>query len=622
MVLNPTPLHRVFLFLYLLLMVVSGVQSQAPTAQITLTVEVVPAETPAADSLFLVGTFNNWNPGDKRYVFQRHTDGKYTLHLPASLLPFEYKVTRGSWETVEGDIQGKKIADRSLTKSSQAEAYKIQVVSWEDLAKQKGWNIIVTSLPENTPYQTDVFISGSFNNWQDHDSEYKLTPLTNGTYGIRIPKNEKDTLWFKFHRGSWQSVECRANGRTQQNHIAAWQKGEVVASYAYSIEAWEDLAGGTNAFFSFWLLSAILNCVVVLLAVALTRNNKKEESLMLGLILATTCIVLLGRLASYNHTVFEWWPHLLVVADMGYLILAPLYLLFLFRLANVQLSFHKALLFIPCLIQLIFYFPVFLTPRDQFVSLNLDNKFGSLFGYTSVAGCVYSVVLFVYCFYQLQKTLHTKRLPEHIQYYVTSIMITTGGMVFIWLCSLIALSIGNVWQLEVRLIHEYAVDIVWVLLATLVYVHLIQLFRFPYILRQAPEVLIEDDKKTSPHAREDLETLKEQLEQVMKKRKPYLNAKLGLQDLADAISVNMHTLSWVINEGYKKNFFDFVNEYRIEEFKRLVNHDQYKHYTFLALALEVGFSSKTTFNRAFKKFTGKTPREFFGSAQEAQLEGC
>jgi AraC-like DNA-binding protein len=86
------------------------------------------------------------------------------------------------------------------------------------------------------------------------------------------------------------------------------------------------------------------------------------------------------------------------------------------------------------------------------------------------------------------------------------------------------------------------------------------------------------------------------------------------------MNVNLHTLSAVINEGYNKNFFDFINDYRIEEFKRLAATEQYKHYTFLAIAMEVGFSSKTTFNRAFKKCTGQTPREYFSNVQETQLE--
>jgi AraC-like DNA-binding protein len=105
----------------------------------------------------------------------------------------------------------------------------------------------------------------------------------------------------------------------------------------------------------------------------------------------------------------------------------------------------------------------------------------------------------------------------------------------------------------------------------------------------------------------------------MKKQRPYLNPKLALQDLADMMNVNLHTLSWIINDGYNKNFFDFVNDYRIEEFKRLAATEQYKNYTFLAIAMEVGFSSKTTFNRAFKKYTGKTPREFFSDVQESKL---
>jgi len=72
-----------------------------------------------------------------------------------------------------------------------------------------------------------------------------------------------------------------------------------------------------------------------------------------------------------------------------------------------------------------------------------------------------------------------------------------------------------------------------------------------------------------------------------------------------------HLLSKVINEVYEKNFFDFINEYRIDEFKQRFEDPRNRHYTMLAIAFEVGFNSKTAFNRSFKKMTHQTPREYF-----------
>jgi AraC-like DNA-binding protein len=77
-----------------------------------------------------------------------------------------------------------------------------------------------------------------------------------------------------------------------------------------------------------------------------------------------------------------------------------------------------------------------------------------------------------------------------------------------------------------------------------------------------------------------------------------------------------HVLSRVINDGFGKNFFDFINTYRIEEFKRRADDPHYKNFTLLGIAYEVGFNSKSAFNRSFKKITGQTPREHFNLMQE------
>jgi len=69
-------------------------------------------------------------------------------------------------------------------------------------------------------------------------------------------------------------------------------------------------------------------------------------------------------------------------------------------------------------------------------------------------------------------------------------------------------------------------------------------------------------------------------------------------------------LSQIINENLHLSFFDFINSYRIKEAgKRLVSSD-YQKYTILAIAMNVGFNSKSAFNMAFKKFTNKTPSEY------------
>jgi len=100
------------------------------------------------------------------------------------------------------------------------------------------------------------------------------------------------------------------------------------------------------------------------------------------------------------------------------------------------------------------------------------------------------------------------------------------------------------------------------------------------------------------------------LEKYMATRKPYLVNELTLKDVADALGVHSKNLSQVINEQLNLNFFNFINQYRVEEVKSKLLDEKYTHYSILGIAQESGFSSKSSFNSIFKKFTGYTPTAY------------
>ena len=80
------------------------------------------------------------------------------------------------------------------------------------------------------------------------------------------------------------------------------------------------------------------------------------------------------------------------------------------------------------------------------------------------------------------------------------------------------------------------------------------------------------------------------------------------------MSIPAHHLSQVINDKFEKNFFDLINGFRIEEAKRRLANGDIEKQKILAIALDVGFGSLGSFNRAFKRHTGKTPSEFRNAA--------
>jgi AraC-like DNA-binding protein len=99
----------------------------------------------------------------------------------------------------------------------------------------------------------------------------------------------------------------------------------------------------------------------------------------------------------------------------------------------------------------------------------------------------------------------------------------------------------------------------------------------------------------------------------MEARKPYLDPDLGLSDLARMCGIARNQLSQALNGSLGKNFYDFVNEYRILEFKRLAADPARRGDKILSLALDSGFNSKPAFNLIFKKTCGLTPSAFRSS---------
>lgn len=114
----------------------------------------------------------------------------------------------------------------------------------------------------------------------------------------------------------------------------------------------------------------------------------------------------------------------------------------------------------------------------------------------------------------------------------------------------------------------------------------------------------------------DLETRANLLEltnNYMKEQKPFLNPNLTLNDLANALGISTHHLSEVLNQEAGKNFYNYINQYRIElVIEKLKQQGNSK---ILDLAFDSGFSSKSTFNAVFKLFVGQTPTQFKKSLQ-------
>lgn len=128
--------------------------------------------------------------------------------------------------------------------------------------------------------------------------------------------------------------------------------------------------------------------------------------------------------------------------------------------------------------------------------------------------------------------------------------------------------------------------------------------------------VFEDEKTISYEDSKENETdeeyvvWKEKLSALMKEKELFQNPQLTLSDVAKELNTNSKNVSSVVNSGFKMNFNDFVNHYRVEAVKEKLKKGEQNTSTLLGIALDCGFNSKATFNRAFKKSTSLSPKDY------------
>ena len=194
-------------------------------------------------------------------------------------------------------------------------------------------------------------------------------------------------------------------------------------------------------------------------------------------------------------------------------------------------------------------------------------------------------------------------------------------MALVWVCWLGFILIDIV-LFDFRMANP-SYYLVWLLVSFFVYGIGIVGFQYSTVFHLPTEFI---EKTISPKARTlptGLQPYVDQLTNLMSLEKPFLNADLTLESLANLMDIHPKTLSQVLNTGLQQNFYDFVNTYRIKEAKKMLLDPAYAHLNILGIALESGFNSKPTFNRVFRKFVDMSPSEFKAIQKPAvKVENC
>ncbi len=186
--------------------------------------------------------------------------------------------------------------------------------------------------------------------------------------------------------------------------------------------------------------------------------------------------------------------------------------------------------------------------------------------------------------------------------------------IFIWLWVLLSMY-GVIWLLEtagILLGGNYILAIVSdILFLCLIYSISMAQWREPklfFIEKLISFSASNKEAKTESFDSDTRQSLLDNILEYMNDKQPYLNNALTLDTLAKSIGLSSHHLSEILNQQAKKNFYQFINEYRVNFICERILVEQSSK--ILDLAMAAGFSSKSTFNAVFKQFKGVTPSQY------------
>lgn len=355
------------------------------------------------------------------------------------------------------------------------------------------------------------------------------------------------------------------------------------------------------------------------------RSNRTANGLLAALMAAFTIYLASGP--YYAAGVIRVYPHFFGIAYLTPWVFGPLVLLYAHAASDRAWRFTRRDLvhFVPVTIVLSLAAPFYAMSGPEKIALwhrwtveGLGSPLSNIDPLKYVSGIAYSAATVLY--------LHRHRHDvEHSYSNIARVNLR-------WLLWLSAAS-GGIWLLATGLkISHVSTSLrdgpIALAMALLVYgigymgLRQPEIFRhstaeFP-VVKQLSEEASPPDKAemSSPQYQRsglgdhEANLLKTSLLAIMDREQPWKDSELTLSDLAARLNSTPHKLSEVLNAQMGQTFYDFVNGYRVREVQRRIKAGEARSLKMLALAMDAGFASKSTFNEVFKKHTRQTPSHF------------
>jgi len=371
-----------------------------------------------------------------------------------------------------------------------------------------------------------------------------------------------------------------------------------------------------------FLLAAVQG---VLLGILLfSRKQNHAANVVLGALCLALSLDLLEAAYVFNR-LYLTHPHLMGYTYVFPFLYGPLYYLYARLLTREKDALHwkDSLHFLPAFLVLVYASPVyFLSGQEKIAFIQLLNtdrplQFAIIDNLKPAHGLLYTILVIGVIARHNRRIRQTFSNIDRISlYWLRSLTI---GVAVIW-----SIVVGSVLAADLFALHFSGFDLaiyfcISILIYTIGYMALQQPEMFRRVSGEAPPLAAAPPTEgaAARYQKSGLSdsaaaTIIDRLRSLMDEHKPYLNGDLTLAKLAELVGVSPHNLSEAMNTGLQQSFYDFVNAYRVSEVKRRLAEGDYERFSILSIALDSGFTSKTSFNTIFKKQTGMTPSQFVG----------
>ncbi|MEP1031903.1 helix-turn-helix transcriptional regulator [Ekhidna sp.] len=255
-------------------------------------------------------------------------------------------------------------------------------------------------------------------------------------------------------------------------------------------------------------------------------------------------------------------------------------------------------------------FPLYFPSHNE--NGEVQYVFFRFLSHTSPFGFLFLILSPFYLFLSYRNALHPQKEVEN------KIWIRLMVLFFacIWISSLISFFSPELLNHQLQIGFNY---LIFIVLTGFIYLVSYLGLKENYFTTDIPKIGKAKYEKSRLTEDEILQIWK-RLSENMAQEKSYLDPNLNLTDLSKTIGTTSNNLSQVLNLTEGISFNNFINAFRVEHSKEMMSSHLYDHFTVLAIGYDSGFSSKSTFNRAFKNLEGKTPSEFLTLAKQNRIK--